>query len=147
MPSKSKSAGDRWERTVCEKLNGKRQPSSGAFGSIHNNSSLVGDVVINLPWLSKPILVECKYGYGGSTQLSLKRDWFTKVRKQAEAARRFPAVAIKFRDVTSGDIGSSEVICFNFDTWKKIIDEINAVFMQNLTLLEEKFKGVENGSR
>ena len=145
MVNKSKQAGDRWERDMCEALDGKKQPSSGAFGSIHKDSSLVGDVVVTPPWLSRPILFECKYGYGGSSQMTLRREWFTKIREQAAGARRFPAVALKFRDVTSGDIGSAKVICFNLDTWEKIVEEINDLYMQYLTLLEKDFKESQNG--
>ena len=144
MVNKAKQCGDRWEREVSEELGGKRQPSSGAFGSIHNDSSLVGDVVLEYPWLSRPLLIECKYGYGGATQMTIRREWLTKARQQAAGARRLAALAIKFRDVTSGDIGSAKVICFNIDTWKKIASEINDLYMQYLSLLEKDFKGGED---
>jgi len=140
MGNRSKRAGSRWERDVVKELGGQRQPSSGAFGTQHNDASLTGDVVLFYPWWSnRKLHIECKYGYGSSKSMRIQREWFTKVREEAKLARRYPAVALKFRDVTGGDIESAKVICFNFDTWKKMMKEVAAIYSEYLTLLEKEF--------
>jgi len=42
-----REAGLRWERELAKALGGKRQPSSGAFGTQIHDASLTGDVVVN----------------------------------------------------------------------------------------------------
>jgi len=140
-----RAMGARWEREVARRLKGKRQPSSGAFGTQHNLAGLTGDVVTKLPWLNKSLHLECKYGYGGSKSMTIKREWFTKVREEAANANRLPAVAIKFKGVTGGDIESASLICFNLDTWERITKELNYLYEDYLGLLEAQFKEQEDG--
>jgi len=134
-----KQAGTRWEKQVAKELGGKRQPSSGAFGTQTHDASLTGDVVVKLPWWNKALHIECKFGYGGFQSLSLKREWFTKVRKEAELARRYPIVAIKFRDVAA-DRETAKVVCINFDTWKQMMREIEYLYHDYLNLLKKQFE-------
>ena len=138
MPNKQRDAGLRWERQVVKELGGKRQPSSGAFGTIIGDASLTGDVIVPIKWLSRPLHIECKYGYGGSKSMSVKREWLQKVRKEADNCRRYPALAIKFRDATS-DPESAKVICFNFDTWKQILKEFEYIYLEYLAMLKEQY--------
>ena len=141
---RSRQAGDRWEREVVKELDGKRQPSSGAFGTAHKMASLTGDVVVQYPWWNHALHIECKYGYGGSSSLSLKREWFTKVRQEAERANRIPVIAIKYRDVTSGDRESAKVVCINFDHWKVMMRELEYLYLEYLSLLKEKYERENN---
>lgn len=136
--------GKRWERQVAKELGGKRQPSSGAFGTQIKDATLTGDVVVPIPWLSRALHIECKYGYGTNKTLSLKRVWFEKVRGEAKLARRYPAVVIKFRDVTS-DVETAKVICFNLDTWKQILQEFEYIYLEYLALLKEQYEEGEDG--
>lgn len=141
MGNRARRSGNRFEREVADMLDGQRQPSSGAFGTQHNDASLTGDVVLFYPWWSnRKLHVECKYGYGTSKSMRIQRKWFTKVREEAELARRYPAVALKFRDVTGGDIGSAKVICFNFDTWQDMMQDLEQLYDEYLELLERKFE-------
>ncbi len=140
---KIKQMGDAWEREIAKRLGGKRQPSSGAFGTINKIASLTGDVVISYPWWKKALHLECKFGYGGNKSLSFKREWIEKVRTEADNARRYPAVALKFKGVTGGDIESAKVICFDLETWEKMMKEIDYLYQEYLSLVKEQFERVD----
>lgn len=137
--STQRKKGDRWERILAKELGGKRQPSSGAFGTQHKDASLTGDVIVKYPWW-RELHIECKVGYGGSKQMSVKREWFTKVRKEAEAARRYPAVALRYKNVTGGDIGSAEIVAFNIDTWRRMMRELSFLYEEYLGFLKERYE-------
>jgi len=143
MGKQQKRSGDRWERELAKELGGKRQPSSGAFGTVHKMPSLTGDVVVSYPWFRKPFHIECKYGYGGNTSMSVKRDWFVKVRREARLVNRTPVVAIKYRDVTGGDRESARVICINLDDWKKLMKELEYLYAEYLSLLKDNYEREE----
>lgn len=137
---KIREIGLRWERKLAKLLGGRRQPSSGAFGTQHHDAALTGDVVVKLPWFNKMFHIECKTGYGSSRTLSLKREWFTKVRQEAKLANRYPVVAIKFKGVTGGDRGSAMVLCINVDTWKKMMKELEYMYLELLSKYDEEYK-------
>jgi len=144
---KIREIGLRWERELAKLLDGKRQPSSGAFGTQIHDASLTGDVVVRLPWLSKMLHIEAKTGYGGSKSMNIKREWFTKVRQEAKLARRYPIVALKFKGVTGGDLGSAKVICINIDTWLAMMQEISYLYVENLARIKEDYeRSGENGN-
>ena len=143
MGKGQKSSGDRWEREVVKELGGRRQPSSGAFGTQHGLSSLTGDVLVHYPWL-RPLHIECKYGYGGSKQMTLKREWIEKVRAEAAKSRRYPALALKFKGVTGGDRESAKLICFDFETFKNMMQEIEYLYLEYLSMLKDAYEEGEN---
>lgn len=134
--------GLRWERELVKLLGGKRQPSSGAFGTQIHDASLTGDVVVKYPWW-KMLHIEAKTGYGGSKSMNVKRNWFEKVRREAKLANRYPVVALKFKGVTGGDLGSAKVICINVDTWLKMMQEIEYLYMENLSRIKEDYEKEE----
>jgi len=101
--------------------NAKRVLGSGALGKIMKDPTLLGDVVITYAVLDKPILAECKFGYGGNTQLSLKRHWFEKIAEEAALTNKYPAVIGKFKGAR-GD--NTRFIAFSWETWKEIMDAI-----------------------
>jgi hypothetical protein len=140
MGSRSRRSGNRWEREFADIVDGKRQPSSGAFGTQIGDATLTGDVLLSYPWWHQAIIAECKYGYGSSKSMRIQRKWFTKVRKEAENSRRLPCVALKFRDVTGGDIESAKVICFNLDIWQEMMQEVALIYSEYLSMLDEKFE-------
>jgi len=140
-----REAGLRWERELAKALGGKRQPSSGAFGTQIHDASLTGDVVVKYPWW-KTLLLEAKFGYGGSKSMSIKREWFEKVRQEAKLSNRYPVVALKFRGVTGGDIESAKVLCINIDTWLEMMREIEYLYLENLARIKEEYEqNEENG--
>lgn len=139
---KIREIGLRWERELSKLLGGKRQPSSGAFGTQIHDASLTGDVVVKYPWW-KTLHIEAKTGYGGSKSMNVKREWFEKVRKEAKLARRYPVVALKFKGVTGGDLGSAKVICINIDTWQAMMQEIEYLYLENLARIKEDYEREE----
>lgn len=131
-PNPNKLKGSRWERELAQELQAfaelsKRIPGSGALGTIVIDPRLTGDVVVKYKFLNKPFKVECKYGYGGSTQMTVKRGWMEKVCTEAEANDSYPALAIKFRDVTNGH-KSAKMICMTVEDWNRMMGELSELF-------------------
>jgi len=108
---------------------------------------LTGDVVVEYPWFNKPLHVECKYGYGTSKQMVVKREWLTKVRGEAKGARRYPVLAIKFRDVTGGDLESAKILCINYDTWKAMMKEFSYLYLEYLSMLRQEYERKEKDNQ
>jgi len=141
---KVRDIGLRWERELSKLLGGKRQPSSGAFGTQIHDAALTGDLTVGYPWWHKLLHIEAKFGYGGSKSMSIKREWFEKVRIEAKLANRYPIVALKFRDVTGGDVESAKVICINIDTWLAMMQEISYLYAENLSRIKEDYERKED---
>jgi len=143
-----KRSGTGFERDIVNRLNkgsvkARRIIGSGAIGTASGEPRLTGDVVVSYPWFSKPLHIECKFGYGGEKSLTLKRDWFTKARREAKLARRVPAILVKFKGVHGGkDTRESAVIvCMNLDTWEGLMREVEYLYLDNLSRIDEDFKG------
>jgi len=121
----AKRSGTYFENQVEDYFNemsnvtAKRIIGSGAFGTISREPRLLGDVYINWAYLDKPILAECKFGYGGKTQITIKKEWVDKIVEEAELANRHPALLVKFKGARGGN---SKLIAFTWDTWKKIME-------------------------
>ena len=87
-----KKKGSKFERDLAKYMSSagewKRVPGSGALGTITNTPSLFGDVYGKLhPDLPEfTFIVEAKHGYGGSTQITMKREW---VDKAVEYTKKF----------------------------------------------------------
>jgi hypothetical protein len=92
---------------------------SGAFGTMSKEPRLMGDVYIRWDQLDKPILAECKFGYGGKTQLTVKKEWVDKIVEEAVSGNRYPALIFKFKGARGGN---SKMICFTWDTWKEMME-------------------------
>lgn len=142
MGRRSKQAGSRWEREAAKELSKykgkwKRVPGSGALGTIMNDASLQADVVGEYPWWHNEIRAEAKYGYGGKTQITLKREWLDKIREEAKGTDSFPCLLLKMRDVISGDRNSAKLICFNFDTWNNLMEEIGELWEEYQNILDD----------
>lgn len=147
--NRSKAKGDNFERGIAKVLSvygGKwrRIPGSGSIGTNLKMSNLTGDLEGTYPFFSKAFKGEAKVGYGTSKQMQLKREWFTKVREQSKLDNKYPAVIVKFNDVTGGDIGSATAICFNVDTWNSLMQDIQRLYDEHLALLEKHY-GAEKG--
>jgi hypothetical protein len=109
MMVNSKRKGSQWERDAAKILNEltygkwKRVPGSGALGAILEEPTLQGDITgKDIPGLPKGFLLDAKVGYGGSKQMSLKKEWLDKVRQEAEATYSLPAVIGKFSGARGG---------------------------------------------
>jgi Holliday junction resolvase len=143
-PSKSKISGTYFEKEVEEFFGGKRVIGSGAFGNYV--TSLQGDVKgIKLPIIPDYILAECKFGYGGTEQITIKREWITKLRQQAKANKSLPALIVKMKGVHGDkeDRESAKLFILNWDTMKYICDILEEYEEAYVKLIEkyEKEKG------
>jgi len=82
------------EKKVAKALGGRRQPGSGAFGS------LKGDVKREHEGF--PLLVECKRT--GKLSLRLEVSHLTKITNEALASGRHPALAVQFDEHIVGGV-------------------------------------------
>lgn len=122
---KGKDKGKRWERDAVrileEYLGGtwKRIPGSGALGTYLEEPGLTGDIIGNLEFVPRNFKLEAKTGYGGHKQMTVKREWFKKIRDEAEQTYSIPGLICKFsgaRDV------SKYFIAFDLDAFKQLMN-------------------------
>lgn len=112
----------------------KRILGSGALGVISNEPRWLGDISIEWDFLSKPILAECKFGYGGKTQITLKREWVDKIVEQASLAGKYPALLFKFKGAR-GD--NAKMIALTWGTWKEIMIEFSETIKELQDIIKE----------
>jgi hypothetical protein len=65
--------------------------------------------------------IECKTGYGGSKQITIKREWFDKIRQESENSYSVPLLALKFSGVMEKNT-TKHVIAMDFDTFVMIMN-------------------------
>jgi Holliday junction resolvase len=109
MTGAAKRKGNQWERDLAEifnklikKSNWKRVAGSGALGTIMFEPTLSADVKGKVESIPQEFKVECKVGYGGSTQLALKKVWIDKIREEAARSYGIPILACKFSGAREG---------------------------------------------
>ena len=109
MTNKQKIKGTTWERDLVDlfykyipNVSAKRIAGSGAIGTILGEPLLTGDVVAKFSGLPFSFRIECKTGYGGSTQLTLKKEWLDKIRHEANNTFSIPLLAGKFSGARTG---------------------------------------------
>lgn len=126
MTVNRKRKGTNWERELVKLLEqipqgkARRVATSGAIGTYLEEPQLTGDVVLVLDDLPKKFRLECKVGYGGATQITLKREWFDKIKREAESSYSIPLVALKFSGVKEKD-ATKYVIAMDLDTFVSIM--------------------------
>lgn len=129
MVNEQKKKGTRWENDAVKLLNTNfpgtwiRVPLSGALGTIVEMPSLKGDIRGKYRFLPKLFIGEAKVGYGG-TQMTLRKEWFDKIREEATESFGFPIVVLKFEKARTG---SKHIIALDFETWDEIMEEINTL--------------------
>ena len=139
MSSTNKRSGTRWERDAAALLNEefpntwKRVPGAGALGTILEMPSLQGDLTGDYYFLTK-FVAEAKYGYGGK-QMTLRKEWFDKIRKEAEKSYSTPAVVLKFKGARDG---VKHVIALDFEAWDSLMTEIKEMHDELLRLYAER---------
>lgn len=146
MVNKNKVKGTRWENQIVELFEkeiplsaAKRIPASGAMGTIMGEPLLQGDVVLKVYGLPSTIKIDNKVGYGGETQLTVKRDWLNKIREEAERTHSIPAVACKFSNARKAD-GVQYFIALDFLAFCGIMNHITKL-QKELDKLAEKTYG------
>ncbi len=136
---KSKDKGNRWERDAVKILNKKydgtwkRVPGSGAFGTILDIDELRGDLAGNYYFLPFIFRGEAKTGYGGATQIAVKRKWFEKIREEAESGliNEVPLLICKFSGSRSD---MRYFISMDFDAFDTFLDAVEEVYHENVRL-------------
>lgn len=129
MVNKRKQKGTRWENDAVKELNKcfpgtwVRVPLSGAIGTVIELPSLKGDIKGKYKFLSKGFVGEAKVGYGGS-QMTIQKEWFDKIEKEAKETYGLPVVVLKFEKSWSG---VKHVIAMSFETWNTILEEVESI--------------------
>jgi Holliday junction resolvase len=105
-----KDKGSAFERDLAKLLNEKVEqgafekiPGSGAIGTLMHEGLLTADLRGKVTGIPKPLKIECKVGYGGETQLTLKREWLNKVIMEAEQTYSLPMLFGKFSGARKTD--------------------------------------------
>lgn len=106
---KGKVKGSAFENALAELLNKhvkkskwKRIPLSGAIGTALNEPELQGDVVGVVESFNKKFRIECKVGYGGATQLTMKKEWLDKIVEDSSNSNSIPLLVGKFSGSRDG---------------------------------------------
>lgn len=128
MTNPNKVKGSTFERLIVELMSKlvkrstwKRIPGSGAIGTSLQEPLLTADVVGKMEALAKPIKAECKVGYGGATQLTLRKEWLDKVKMEADATFGIPVLFGKF----SGARGGVQVFAvMDIETFASMLNHI-----------------------
>jgi len=140
MVNKNKIKGSNWERKAAEELNKKfpdtwrRIPLSGALGTTLDIPSLQGDVSGNYLFLPFKFYGEAKVGYGGAS-MTIQKEWFDKIKKEAENNYAKPVVLLKFEKSNSG---VRHVIAMDFETWDDIMLHIQSLRDELEKLYDER---------
>ena len=124
----SKDKGTKFERDIVkeleEKINGstfKRIAGSGAIGTTLNEPLLTGDVKGSVKNFPKKFRIECKVGYGGAKQLTLKREWLDKIKKEASVLWEFPLLIGKFLGSRPGSV--QKFVVMDIDDFAYLINK------------------------
>jgi len=139
MVNKQKRKGTDWEREAVKLLTEmipgsqwKRVAGSGAIGTIMGEPLLSSDIVGEVTGIPKKFRLEAKTGYGGATQIAMKREWFTKNRTEAEGSYALPAVVMKFSGAQGG---SRTVIGLDFEAFAEIMGFVKDLYDDNARLV------------
>lgn len=106
----AKNKGSRFEKELVDYLNDnltdakfKKIPGSGAIGTTINEPFLKGDITGMVLGIPKKLKGECKSGYGGEKQVTVKREWINKIKEEAEQDYSIPFLAGKFSGARAKD--------------------------------------------
>lgn len=142
--------GKEFERDVAhmfDRFGGRRIPGSGSFGETMKDASLLGDVELYPPWWKTPLKGDAKHGYGGAKHLTIKREWFKKIREEAEKdGNKIPFLVLKFKGVTSSDPeerATATFIAFNLDVFDDMLAQLEEWWDVFQMLLDKYYKDKE----
>lgn len=127
----NKDKGTRWEREAVSLLNEKfpgtwiRIPGSGAIGTQIGIPILKGDIKGKYTFIPKSFLGEAKVGYGGSKQVTVKKEWFDKIAEEAKESYSLPVVVFKFLNARAG---VKYVIAMDFEIWDELLEEMETMY-------------------
>lgn len=132
MVNKQKVKGTKWENDFIKIIKdnipltkqAKRIAGSGSIGTTLNEPLLKGDILLDFYGFPQKFRVEAKTGYGGNSQLTIRREWLNKIIEEAEESYSVPALACKFLGAKSSG-GVQYFIIFDIDTFVDIINYVN----------------------
>ena len=131
----AKAKGSKFEKDVVDYLNKnltegkfKKIPGSGAIGTVINEPFLKGDITGVVTGVPKKFKGECKVGYGGETQVAVKREWINKIMEEASQDYALPFLTAKFSGARTKD-GVQIFVILDIDTF---------VYLLNLTTSLQK---------
>jgi hypothetical protein len=140
----SKDKGNAFETMIVKKLNAsvnrssfKRIAGSGAIGTNMGEPLLTGDVSGRIKGFPRPFKIECKVGYGGDKQLTLKREWINKIKKEAEQTLSIPLLIGKFSGARKAD-GVQEFIVMDVDDFIYILNLVSDLSFECDKLYENR---------
>ena len=140
MSNPKKIKGTAWEnllvQLLIDKIDGarvKRIPGSGAIGTIVKEPFLQGDVRAVFQGLRRPFKFEAKVGYGGSKQLTIKKEWLDKIKEEASNDYSIPALACKFSGARKKD-GIQYFVVLDLDVF---CDIMNIIYDMDLILEDD----------
>jgi len=151
--NRQKRKGTDWERQLVDLLEGnirgvkaKRIAGSGAIGTILGEPLLSGDVIVSFTGFPKTFRIEAKTGYGGVSQLTIKREWINKIIEEANNTYSMPMLACKFSG-SKKDGGVQYFFILDFSTFCGIINYVNDLKREVDLLYDElgKEKKDKNG--
>lgn len=135
MTIKTKRKGSTFERDLARILNKfvnksewKRIPGSGAMGTIMNEPALTGDINGTVESFTRPFKIEAKVGYGGATQLTMKKEWLDKIREEAEASYALPFLVGKFSGAREG---TKVFVAMDIDTFVDLLNHTTELWEEN----------------
>jgi len=139
-PNSAKAKGSGWERLLVELLSEnigeskvKRIAGSGALGTSLEEPLLQADVVAEFVGFPRKFRFEAKVGYGGSKQLTVKKEWIDKIIQEAKNSNAIPVLACKFSGARKSE-GVQHFVILDINTF---IDLIN--FVDDLKKKVNKF--------
>jgi len=144
MVSTSKAKGSKFEKDLVDYLNKnlvsgifKRIPTSGAIGTLINEPFLKGDVTGKVLGIPKKLKGECKVGYGGVTQLAVKREWLNKIIDEAGQDYSIPFLAGKFSGARTKD-GVQMFVILDMETFVYLLNTISTLQKELDEIYKEK---------
>ncbi len=130
MANASKRKGSKFEADLVKDLNKntygtfKRIAGSGALGTVLNEPILTGDINGTFPGFPKRLKIECKVGYGGKEQFTLKKEWLNKIIEEANANWAFPLLIGKFSGARKVD-GVQKFVVIDIDSFYYLMNFIH----------------------
>lgn len=131
--SYAKNKGSRFEKEVVDYLNKnlieckfRKIPGSGAIGTVINEPFLKGDISGTVYGVPKKLKGECKVGYGGETQLTVKREWINKIMEEASQDYALPFLTGKFSGARTRD-GVQTFVILDIDTFIYLLNLITSL--------------------
>lgn len=128
MTNPQKRKGSDFERLAVEVFESlikdsewKRIPGSGALGTTLNEPLLTSDIIGKVKSIPRKFKVEAKVGYGGATQLALKKEWLDKIKMEADASYSIPLVVGKFSGARDG---VKIFVAMDVETFASVINHI-----------------------